>query len=108
MRTYIIIGITLISAVNIAKASPRTDYLQDRLNQARAVEIQARAKYLAEQSRYNSTKKARTAIARELKDVQKREAREYKQSIEAYRASRLTVGNMHEGDMTAPTSWRIK
>ena len=102
----ILTGVMLLG--NVAHASPRISYLQDRLNQARAVEIQAERKADAEQRRYVATKRARQSIERELKDVRKREEREYKQAREAYHAARLDVESMMAGDMTAPVSARLR
>ena len=107
--TKIIIGAILLS-VSAAKASPRTSYLQDKVQQAYAIEMQAKSKYRAEESRYTASKRYTASLRRELKDVQKREAREYKQTMEAYRASQLSVGNVDTRDMIAPTniSWRTR
>lgn len=91
-----------------ATASPRVDYLQERLHQAKSVEMQAKFKAEAEERRYKSTRSARKSIERELKALIKRERREYEQAQKAYRASQLRVGDMMAGDMSAPTSirWR--
>lgn len=98
------VGLSILGA----SASPRTAYLQERLNQAKAVEMQAKFKSDAEKRRYNATKDARRSIERELKALVKRERREYEQAQKAYRASQLMVGNLYLDDMSAPTSVRWK
>lgn len=108
LKTWI--AVALAATTMTAQASPRTDYLQDRLNQARAVEIQAKRKSEAEVARYKATKSARKTIEHELKSVRKREDREYRQAREAYHAARLDVESMYQGDMSAPTgiTWRSR
>ena len=109
MRTIITIGIILLSAKGVS-ASPRQQYLNDKVQQAYAIEMQARAKYMAEKQRYDASKKYTASLRRELKDVKKREEREYRQTMEAYKASQLTVGNVDTSDMSTPTgiNWRTR
>ncbi len=109
MNKYIIIGSILLSS-GIAKASPRTDYLAGKLETAYRVELQAKSKYLAEQSRYNASKAYTASLRRELNNVRKREKKELEQARKAASAEYLQVSAIDLEDMTAPTGikWRTR
>jgi phosphoenolpyruvate carboxylase len=103
MKIKIVIGLVAL-AVNGAMASPRTDYLTEKLRESKTIELQAKSKYLAEQGRYKAATRYRSSLEHELKDVYKREQRQDEQIRKAYRAEYLRVGNINTEDMTAPVS----
>jgi phosphoenolpyruvate carboxylase len=109
MKIKIVIGLVAL-AVNGAMASPRTDYLTEKLRESKTIELQAKSKYLAEKGRYNAATRYRSSLESELKDVYKRERRQDEQIRKAYRAEYLRVGNINTEDMTAPVSinWRTR
>ena len=108
-RVVGIVGL-LAMAMNGAVASPRANYLMEKLREGRGIELQAKSKYLAEKARYKAVEKYVNSLTRELKDVRKREARQDKQAREAMRAEYLRVGNINTEDMTAPVSinWKTR
>ena len=106
-----IIGIALVlSTIAGAGASPRTDYLTEKLRESKTIELQAKSKYLAEKGRYTAASRYRSSLEHELKDVYKRERRQDEQIRKAYRAEYLRVGNIDTRDMTAPVSinWKTR
>jgi molecular chaperone GrpE (heat shock protein) len=101
-KKYIIAGIITLS-VNMAKASPRTDYLAGKLETAYSVELQAKNKYLAERQHYQASRAYTASLRRELNNVRKREQKELEQARKAASAEYLHVSAIDLEDMMAPT-----
>lgn len=107
-KTLVIAGMILMTGA--AKASPRTDFLSDKLKEARTIEVQAESKYRATEARYRSAASYRRSLEKEIRNVRKREEREYKAAIKAKEAEYMRVNPYLMSDVTAPTSirWEVK
>jgi hypothetical protein len=108
MKIKTIIGLLLVA--HGASASPRQAYLQNKLETAYRVELQAKSKYELEKQRFNASKAYTASLRKELNDVRKRETRELEQARKAASAEYQQVGQISLEDMTAPTAikWRTR
>jgi molecular chaperone GrpE (heat shock protein) len=105
MKIQTIIGLLLVA--HGASASPRQAYLQDKINEAYRVELQAKSKASLEAQRYQASKAYTASLKRELANVRKRETRELEQARKAASAEYQQVGQISLEDMTAPTGIRV-
>ena len=98
----------MILVGGIAKASPRTDYLREKIKSARTVEIQLETKSKATKRAYNTAKARTSTLERELKRTIKRERAEDEAAREAKIAAYQRVNEYMTGDMTSPVSARLR
>ena len=105
-KTMAIAGLILISLLAV-KASPRTSYLSSKVQEAYAIEIQAKAKFRASEERYRASKAYTRSLRKELKDVMKREAREDKAIRAAARAEYGHVNAYGLDDTSYPVAARV-
>ena len=109
-QKLIVIGMTLATLTTAVKASPRTQYLSEKLQEAKRIEVQSKSKYEASKRRYRTAEAYADSITKELKQVRKREAKEYKAAQRAAEAEYAQVNPYLLGDMSAPTQikWRTR
>tara|TARA_R110000822_G_scaffold218065_1_gene352531 strand:+ start:1905 stop:2231 length:327 start_codon:yes stop_codon:yes gene_type:complete len=106
MKIKIVIGLVAL-AVNGAMASPRTDYLIEKIKEAVTVEAQSRGKLAKEKLRYEASRELTKSFKQELKDTLEREAKQGEQIRRTVDVEYLRVGNINTEDMTAPVSIRL-
>lgn len=108
-KTMAIAGMILISSLAV-KASPRTDFLREKLRSAYTVEVQLKAKHEATERAYRASKVRTDELERELKRVMKRERAEDEAAREAKIAAYKHVNEYMSSDLTSPTAirWNVK